>query len=267
LTATNGDVYEVQFTAPAVRVETSFGKTELPVKLIRSLKVSATTQSASGLVGLWSGEGNGDDSIGGNTATLTDISFAEGKTRKAFSFNGTSSSIKILASTALDVGAGDGLTVMGWVKPFNLAEQQRNPIFEWNNGVPDQTVTWGVHLAMLRPYELGLGAGNLVANVHDTDGGEHQICARGGTLIANIFQHVALTYDKPSGIARLFCNGKIAAEENLGRFTPQTSYDFYIGRRPAGDVICSFTGLMDEVGIYNRALSPPEIQAIYTEQK
>jgi hypothetical protein len=41
LTATNGDVYEVQFAAPSVRVETSFGKSELPVKLIRSVKVSA----------------------------------------------------------------------------------------------------------------------------------------------------------------------------------------------------------------------------------
>ena len=39
LTAANGDVYEVQLAAPSVPVETSFGKTELPVKLIRSVKV------------------------------------------------------------------------------------------------------------------------------------------------------------------------------------------------------------------------------------
>jgi hypothetical protein len=48
LTATNGDVYEVQVTTPAVRVETSFGKTELPVKLIRSVKVSGITGQAGG---------------------------------------------------------------------------------------------------------------------------------------------------------------------------------------------------------------------------
>ena len=40
LTATNGDVYEVQIETPVLRVETSFGKTELPVKLIRGVKVS-----------------------------------------------------------------------------------------------------------------------------------------------------------------------------------------------------------------------------------
>jgi hypothetical protein len=48
LTATNGDVYEIQFEAPSVRVETSFGKSELPVKQIRSVKVSAISGQAAG---------------------------------------------------------------------------------------------------------------------------------------------------------------------------------------------------------------------------
>jgi hypothetical protein len=48
LTATNGDVYEVQFTVAAVRVETSFGKRELPVKLIRSIKVSGIVNNGGG---------------------------------------------------------------------------------------------------------------------------------------------------------------------------------------------------------------------------
>jgi len=38
LTVTNGDIYEVQFAVPSLGLETSFGKTELPVKLIRSVK-------------------------------------------------------------------------------------------------------------------------------------------------------------------------------------------------------------------------------------
>jgi hypothetical protein len=42
LTAANGDVYDVEFAASAVHVDTSFGKTDLPVKLIRSVSVSAT---------------------------------------------------------------------------------------------------------------------------------------------------------------------------------------------------------------------------------
>jgi len=48
LTATNGDVYEVQFTVAAVKVETSFGKTELPVKAIRSVRVSGIVNNSGG---------------------------------------------------------------------------------------------------------------------------------------------------------------------------------------------------------------------------
>ena len=48
LTATNGDVYEVQFTVAAVQVETSFGKRELPVKLIRRVIVSGIANNIGG---------------------------------------------------------------------------------------------------------------------------------------------------------------------------------------------------------------------------
>ena len=40
LTATNGDGFTIQLVADTLRVETGFGKTDLPVKLIRSIKVT-----------------------------------------------------------------------------------------------------------------------------------------------------------------------------------------------------------------------------------
>jgi hypothetical protein len=218
-----------------------------------------------GLVGLWSGEAGGNDLAGGSKPILTDISFAAGKVGRAFYFEKATSAIKIPARESLNVGAGPGFTVMAWINPSDLS--QRNEIFEWNNGATDQVVTWGVHMQMLKPQELNLGAGNLFADVHNVNGSANQIMAKGGTITANTFQHVALTYDKASGIARLFCNGKIVAEKQFGRLTPQTSDDFYIGRRPAGDGSHSFSGLIDEPALFNRALSPEEIQAIYTQQK
>lgn len=73
-----------------------------------------------GLVALWSGEGDGKDSIGGNAATLTDITFTKGIVGQAFHFNGKSSSIRISASPSLDVGADQGFTIMAWIKPSNV---------------------------------------------------------------------------------------------------------------------------------------------------
>src|SRR5262249_38197651 len=45
-----------------------------------------------------------------------------------------------------------------------------------------------------------------------------------------------------------------------------TTYDVYLGLRPGGpdgNPAESYHGLMDEVSIYNRALSPAEIESIY----
>jgi hypothetical protein len=51
-----------------------------------------------------------------------------------------------------------------------------------------------------------------------------------------------------------------------GSFTPQTSFNFYLGARPSGyGQGTNFNGLMDEPSVYNRALSDSEIQAIYND--
>ncbi len=85
-----------------------------------------------------------------------------------------------------------------------------------------------------------------------------------GLIAINSFQHVAVTYDKASGIARLFHNGQVVKEQYLGTVTPQTSYDLYMGYRPSGTASGNrFYGLMDEVSLYNRALKPAEILSIF----
>ena len=38
LTATNGDVIDVQFVSPALHVQTGFGKSEVPVKMIKTIQ-------------------------------------------------------------------------------------------------------------------------------------------------------------------------------------------------------------------------------------
>src|SRR5205807_2182715 len=115
---------------------------------------------------------------------------------------------------------------------------------------------------ILQPNDLGLNRGSLFANLAESDGTAHFIVSPAGTLTANVWQHVALTYDKTSGQARLYRNGELVATAQVGSFTPETTYDVYLGRRPAGDGTISYVGLLDEVAIYNRVLAQQEIQAI-----
>lgn len=260
LTAANGDVLAVQTVGEKLPLQTSFGPVKLALDSIRRLSISPSgnpAQRRPGLVALWSGEDNGDDSVNGNSAKLEDISFADGKVGRAFVFNGTSSYISIPNNPVLDVGTGDGFTVMAWIKPTSV------------NGIYS-VIEWKDYLCAFEIGQTPSDRGVLLASVFDADRQNHFLRSNSGAIIANQFQHVALTYDKPTGIGTLYVNGIIVAQSNLGSYIPQTKGGLRIGYRPSnpGDWTYKrfFSGLMDEIAIYNRALSTSEIQAVAAEE-
>src|SRR5258708_22034669 len=211
----------------------------------------------SGLVSWWPGEANATDIAGTNNGILQGgLTFASGEVGQAFSFNGTDADVRIPASASLDVGAGNGFSIEAWVNPSDLLER---PIAEWNSG------SYETHFWISTPVSSGGGGtGCIYANLRDINGIVHLIASPAGIITANSFQHIALTYDKTSGNAALYLNGAAVAQKNLGIFTPNTTTDLYLGLRPfdAGAGI-RFSGLIDEVSLYNRVLSLSEIQAIY----
>lgn len=75
-----------------------------------------------------------------------------------------------------------------------------------------------------------------------------------------------MTYDRASGILKLFAHGAVVAQTNVGSITPQTTYDLYIGKRPGANIPIpnqSYNGALDEVSLYNRALSDVEINTVF----
>ena len=211
-----------------------------------------------GLVGWWAGDGNADDIAGTNPASLINgTTFSSGEVDEAFSFDGIDDFLSIPSSASLDVGAGNGFSFESWINPADVA--QTHMILEWNDG----SGGIGLHLYHSDPGVGGSGA--LVANLVSISGSDHVMASGPGTIVAGTFQHIALTYDKTTGIGKLFYNGSPVVTQNLGVFTPQTSYGLYLGTRvsgPAG-VGSYFSGLLDEPSLYSRALQDSEILAIF----
>jgi hypothetical protein len=248
LTLTN--IQFVNAGAYSVIVSNSAG-TLLSTTATLSVNSTCATPPA-GLVSWWSGNGDATDLTGGQNGIFTNPEFASGEVGQSFKFDGSGNNIRVPAAPSLDLGKAAGLTVEAWVNPVDAAKA--NPIVEW---LPASAGGYGVHF-----YAGGLG--QLYANVYG--GGDHVIQTSTGVLTNGGFQHVALTYDKASGTARLFLNGAMVVQTAFATFIPETSQDLYIGYRPNFVPFgpYAFNGLIDEVTLYSRALTAPEIQAIFT---
>jgi len=202
-----------------------------------------------GLVSWWRAEGDANDEVGGNNGTLLNGAVLDvGEVGQGFRFDGARSTVFIPASSNLDVGLGNGFTMEAWVNADDITGSR--PMIEWSRdpgGAP-----YGVHFWLAHPT---VGPGSIFANIVDTNGAWHVIQSLPDTIAAGIFQHVAVTYEKISGLAVLYVDGAEVVRASLGSFTPQTSDDLYLGQRPPGDLNSStFSGVIDEVSVYNRAV-------------
>lgn len=266
VTTVNGDNLTVTFADSDLPVKTSFGKIGLATDSIRKLAVfdsAGSLPGPPGLVAFWSGDGNGKDSVGENDGTLIDVTLADGMGGQAFSFNGQTSRIRVPASPALDLGADEGYTIMAWIKPSDV--QGLHPICQWLvNGVYDDYALqfW----IGLRPDENGV----LRASV---PGGEGNcfLVSQEGVLVPGVFQHIAITYDKTSGIGALYVNGVMVAQKQLSPgIAALTKRDLWISpldERPGNwSTGRMYSGLIDDIALYNRALTPEEIKSVCTEE-
>jgi RHS repeat-associated protein/uncharacterized repeat protein (TIGR01451 family) len=210
-----------------------------------------------GLVGWWPGDGSTQDLAAGNNGTIegSGLTFAPGKIGQSFNFTGSDGDAVVPPSPAYK---NSSFTLDAWVYPTDSSTL--HPILEFNGGGANgANGPFGVHLWINFNSSQQISQGSLYANLVDTSGGFHIIGTVRGVMEPRQWTHVALTYDQSSGQARLYANGAAVAVANLGVFTPQNSFPFYIGARPGSQF--RFPGQIDEVGMFNRALSADEINA------
>lgn len=213
----------------------------------------------------WRGESNTVDMVAGNDAVRIPtnypvaLAYQAGQLGAAFRFY-AQSFLSVPRSEGLDVGSGSGLTVEGWIYPATLTSM---PIVEWTD-----TNSYGANL-WLSYYR---GPTVLEANLIDTAGGYHLIRSPINTIRGYSWQHVAVTYDKTTGLAALYSDGNLVISTNLGLFTPRTDKSLLIGYHPRNTVSGPdgtpptvdrwFNGAIDELALYRRALTAAEIRNV-----
>ncbi len=201
----------------------------------------------------WPLDGNANDVINGRRATITGAStFEPGMVGQGFVFTGAN---HITAAASTELNVTESFTVDAWVFPTTPSAQR--PLVEWG-----QTGVIGVHIWESFQLNVGTSPGALYANIVDTAGGGHTLGTGPGALMPNQWSHIALTFDKATGRARLYVNGQVVASNLLGtNFTPLTNVPLNFGFRPAQGQ--RFIGRLDEIDLFARALSEAEVQDIY----
>ena len=206
------------------------------------------TPTKNSLVGYWSFNDNygtkaGDASGNGNTGTLTNSpTWTGGKFGKALSFNGSSSYVVGSGSALSNVGTAGNVTISAWIKPNTVSGQQT----VFSKGASGSCFNYGMTI-----YSGGVLRGRNSTNDY----------ALGGTIVANQWQHLSIVFS-PAGMQG-FING-VSIGTVANTTTTCADNNWVIGTRAYNAATSEFfSGLIDDVRVYNRALAVSEIITIY----
>ena len=208
----------------------------------------------SGLIGWWTGDDTAADFSGQMNHGILEggAAFAPGIVGRAFSLDGIDDRIRVPHSAVLN--PTDGFTIEAWIKS-NSTDGARDIVSKWNDNTSDWSYIFKDHN----------GTDKLRVELSKS---EHSDLAdlSGSTSIAiGQWTHVAMTYDRSN--VRLYHNGVLDGTQAVDptRLIDRSAADLLIGAVfTGGGVGENFSGLIDEVALYDRALSAVELQAIAT---
>jgi glucose/arabinose dehydrogenase len=217
-----------------------------------SLPVTVTVNNTNLVAALSFNENTGtianDNSGNNNTGTLTNgpTWSATGKYGSAILFDGTNDLVNVNDANSLDLT--NGMTIEAWVNPSNLTGYKT--VICKENGTNNLAY-------VLSANNNTSGTANQRPNTRIRIGTTTTTATGTTKLTLNTWAHIASTYD---GITlRFFVNGTQVSTSNVTGNMITTTNLLRIGGSPNLGTQY-FAGLIDEVRVYNRALSQAEIQ-------
>ncbi|MFC1591461.1 LamG-like jellyroll fold domain-containing protein [Thermodesulfobacteriota bacterium] len=222
--------------------------------------------TGAGLVAHYPFNGNANDESGNghdgtvNGATLTTDRF--GNPNSAYSFDGVDDYIALGDSDNL-LGVARNISISIWVYTHDNTLGQKIFNGEREVGTPSAYNT-GYGISIMDDGSIKASVGTGVTNA-----GSNAAISSSTAIDSNAWEHIVIVRNDTD--IRIYINGELDSSRNdfssydISYYGSAHEYDKYaIGNGCYNSWICNtFNGLLDDLRIYNRALSESEIQELY----
>lgn len=205
----------------------------------------AQTAPPNGLIGWWTGDSNTVDLVNGNDATLVSgATYGSGEVSNAFSFNGTSSYAEVPDNGLWAFGT-NAFTIELWAN-FAASTGQRAFVgSDTGGGTVNKWIFW-------------LNNGVLQFHINGSPGGADFVGTTPFSPNLSQWYHLAVARNGTSYV--FYINGAPVSTNTDSRAVPDANAPLTFG---AAEGSLFFAGQLDEISIYNRALTAGDISNIF----
>ncbi|WP_182876268.1 LamG-like jellyroll fold domain-containing protein [Microbispora sp. H10670] len=189
-----------------------------------------------------------DQSGTGNAGTASGTAWAVGKFGQALSFNGTSSRVNVNNSASLQLT--NKMTIEAWVKPSSVSGYRTVIMKEASSDA-----SYALYSSINGGFFPGMGMSGPTSYLQI--GGSIASVTGPTALPTNTWSHIASTYD--GTVIKTYVNGTVVAQSTVSGNLASSTAPLRIG----GNSIYGeyFSGLIDEVRVYNVALTQGQVQS------
>lgn len=202
-----------------------------------------------GLISYWKFEessgGTITDAHGDNDGTSSNITpQQDGIIDYGHGFSGGSNSYIDMGNPAnLQLSDSGGISI--WLKPSSTA----NPTYPFSKGdLATATNGYGIWCNGTQVYAI---IGNATTQTY---------IDKTGIYTASVWNHIVMTWNTSK--LYLYVNNNVASIDIVG-LALSTTYNLYIGRDAVYGATYDYSGIIDEVGIWNRLLTAEEVEDLY----
>ncbi|NOS70517.1 MAG: hypothetical protein HOP33_11375, partial [Verrucomicrobia bacterium] len=259
----NGNILPANSTAKKLPLREFFCWMGFVVFLVLLLPsaVADCFPSSSGLVGWWPGDGNANNIAGTNNGTLQGgaTANATGMVSSAFSFDGTNAYVQITNSAVLQP---TNFTVECWVRFTSLDSAGLG-----GSPAGDQYIVFkqNTRTANFEGFDLDktrTASGDVFRLIVSSSAGVSAFIQSSTLISTGVWYHVAAL--RGSNFMQLYVNGQLERQTNVAFAQNYGNLPLYFGSTGQAFWDHKLKGNLDEVSLYNRALSSNEIAGVYT---